>query len=812
VKKISFQDVLPHVLAVVVFLLVTITFFSPIFFNNKTLDQHDIQQFQGSAKALKDYREATGEEGLWANAMFSGMPAYLVNMEWSTGAISWVKRIGGLFLPHPVSNIFWAFLSYYILLLAFRVRPYLAIAGALAFGLSSYIIIGLGAGHNGRIGAIAFMPLVMAGIHLAFSGKRLLGLGVTAIGLALQLRENHLQITYYLMFIVAIYGLVQLIDSVKGKRIKEFGVTLGLLIVAALLAVGTFFGQFWAIKEYSEYTIRGKSDLVATAKNIDDANGLPRDYTFRHSNGIAEPLTLLIPNIYGGATANYLVQDEESNTYKALVQSGDNQVANQLAQYTSAYWGPQPGTAPYYAGAIIVFLFIVGVLFADRKWVWWLVSIFILGIMLSWGKSFPSFNYFMFDYFPAYNKFRSVTFTLIIALFALPLLGMLGLEKFMLLTPDKKSKMKLWIALAIPGGICLLLWATGGMGDFMRPEEKDLPAWFLNALKSDRASLLRSDAFRSLAFILSVFIVMYFQVWKKISPAAFYLFLIIMVLVDIVVVDRRYFTKDNFKRKFDTTFEINESDQEILKDKSYYRVYNLQDIQNPFGEARTSYFHNSISGYHGAKMRRYQDLYDSCLYRETVEIINGLRSGSTDFSKAGALNMLNTKYFLFGPARNNYLQNPYANGNAWFVSSVEKVGNATEELGRIERINTKTTAVISDSRFTGKVNTDSTASIILTVQKPYWLKYDASTASGGLAVFSEIYYPKGWSATIDGNDAPILSANYVLRALEVPAGKHTVEFTFAPKAYVIGNKISMASCWLVLLVLFGTIGYSLKKE
>ena len=810
-KKISFSDVAPHLLAALVFLVVTIMFFSPIFFEKKALGQHDIQQFLGSSKALRDYRDATGEEGLWADAMFSGMPAYLINLDWSDGAVSWLKRVGGLFLPHPVVSIFWAFVSYYILLLAFRVRPYLAIAGALAFGLSSFIIIGLAAGHNGRIGAIAFMPLVMAGIHLAFTDNRKLGFGVTAAGLALELRENHLQMTYYLMLIVLVYGLVQLIMAIQEKKLKEFSVTLGLLIPAALLAVGTFFGQFWAVTEYQQYTIRGKSELTNAAQQT-PRNGLGKEYAFDCSNGISEPLTLLIPNIAGGASSNFLVQDESSKTYQALVQSGDNQAANQLAQYTSAYWGEQRISAPYYAGAIIVFLFVIGILFAEKRWVWWLASLAVLSIMMSWGKSFPAFNYFLFDYLPGYNKFRSVTFTLIIILFSMPLLGMLGLEKLMSTSWDKTAKTKLLIALGIPGIICLFFWATGGTGSFMREGEKELPMWFLNAMKADRQALLRDDAFRSLAFIVSIFIVLYFQMWKKVSPIFFYAFIGIMIVADIVVVDRRYFTKENFVRKTEVGFDANESDIEIMKDKSHYRVYNLMDIQNPFGEARTSYFHNSLSGYHGAKMRRYQDMYDSSLYNETVEAINGLRSGSRDFSGLGVINMLNTKYFLFGASRNEFLVNPSANGNAWFVYNVEKVGNANEEISRTGKIDTRSTAVTSDVRFTGKVNTDSAATIALIDKKPYWQKYEANSASGGLAVISEIYYPEGWSATVDGQPATILRANYVLRAIEIPAGKHSVEFTFAPKSYVIGDKITMASSWIVLLVLLGAIGLNFKKE
>jgi Bacterial membrane protein YfhO len=656
------------------------------------------------------------------------------------------------------------------------------------------------------------MPLVMAGIHLAFSGKKWLGFGVTAAGLALHLRENHLQMTYYLLLVVAGYGLVQLVEAIREKKLKEFGVTLGMLVPAALLAAGTFFGQLWAISEYSKYTIRGKSDFVNPVAGSESTDGLSKEYAFSFSNGISEPFTLLIPNIFGGASANFLAQDQESKTLKALSQASSNEEANQLAQYSSAYWGDQRISAPYYAGAIIVFLFAVGFFFAEKKWVYWLGAIAVLSIMLSWGKNFPSFNYFMFDYFPGYNKFRSVTFTLIIILIAMPLLGFLGLEKLLQSTLDKNSKMKLLIAFAIPGGLCFFLWAFGGFGDFMRDAEKDLPVWFLSALKSDRESLLRRDAFRSLMFMLPVFAVLYFELWKKITPAFFYGFVIILVLVDIVAVDRRHFTKDNFIRKYDVGFEINESDQEILKDKSYYRVYNLQDIQNPFGEARTSYFHNSLSGYHGAKMRRYQDLYDSCMYNETVEVYNLLRANNTNFRDLGVLNMLNTKYFLYGPGKNDFIANPYANGNAWFVTKVETTKNANEEINRVRDIDTRTTAVTSDSRFTGKVNSDSSASIMLNGQKPYWLSYESNSTTGGIAVFSEIYYPDGWSATIDGADATILRANFLLRALEIPAGKHVIEFTFAPKAYVIGDKVTMASSWLVFLVLFGSIGLAFKKD
>ena len=813
-KKIDFyKDVLPHAVAVLVFLVVTVLFFNPVFFDNKTLDQQDIQQFRGSSKSIADYRTTTGEEALWAPSMFSGMPAYLVSLRWSDGPVVWVKKIMALFLPHPIANIFLAFLCYYILLLSFRVRPYLAIAGGLAFGLSSYVIIGLGVGHNARIGAIAFMPLVMAGIHLTFSKKRLIGFAVTALGLALHLRENHLQITYYLMLIVLAYGLVQLIYAYREKQIKDFFTNIIILIPAVVVAAGSFFGQFWAIKEYEQYSIRGPSELV-NPKSTEAVDGLSKSYAFAYNYGIWEPSTLLIPNFYGGSSATAFVSDQKSETYKALVNSSDNQLANQLVEYTSAYWGPQSGTAgAYYAGAIIIFLFVVGILLADRKYVWWLVPLSVLSILLSWGDSFSTFNYFMFDYFPGYNNFRSFSFALIIILFTMPLLGMIGLEKVFSNEVTKEVKKKLLIAFGATGGVCLLILLFAGMGSFAREGESQLPAWFLKALHADRRSLMRDDALRSLLFIGSIFILLYFNVAKKISELGFYAFLIFMVTMDLSWVDKRYFGKDKFQGKRDNAFIVpNNADQEILKDKSYYRVYNLR---SPWIEARTSYFHHSLGGYHGAKMRRYQDLYDSCIIQQTALMGSDWQARKLGFEKYGTLNMLNAKYIVFGPEANNIIVNPAANGNAWFVKELIQVSSPTEELKKTGDINTKNAAVIDNSKFKVqdlKFGIDSAATILLKEFTPPHVKYESQSSTDGLAVFSEIYYPKGWNAFIDGKKAEIFRADYVLRALAVPSGKHEIEFKFEPKPYMIGNKVTLASNWVVLLISLGCFGWSMKKD
>ncbi|MBL7844861.1 MAG: YfhO family protein [Cyclobacteriaceae bacterium] len=806
-KKLNFtQHVLPHLIAVLIFLIVTVFFFGPVFFENKSINQQDITQSVGAAKALRDFRDKTGEEGLWAPNMFSGMPAYLVNVEWGYQAITGLKIALALGLPHPVRNIFLAFLCYYILLLAFRVKPYLAIAGAIAFGLSSYMIVGLAAGHNARIGAIAFMPLVMAGIHLTFTGKRILGFGLTTAALALHLRENHLQITYYLALIVLGYGLVQLIYAVREKKVVALVKNVALLIPAALLAVGSFFGPLWSISEYSKYSIRGKSELSKPGTLPTD--GLRKDYAFEYSNGILEPMTLFIPNFYGGSSMQNVFADEGSAVRKALNAQGIQYNPQQMAH--PAYWGPQSLSAPYYSGAIIFFLFIVGIIFSERKYVWWMIPLSVIAIMLTWGSNFAGFNYFMFDYLPGYNKFRSVTFAIVITLFAMPLLGLTGLQRLMDAGLTKDNKKKLLIALSASGGLCLVLLLTAGMFSFLKDGESGLPAWFVNALRDERRSLLRADAFRSLTFISGAFILIYFEVFKKL-PSAFYGVLIFFVLMDVAVVDKRYFTKDNYQRKSKNSgIQLSAGDQQVMADKSYFRVMN---INGPMSDALTSYYHNSIGGYHGAKLKRYQDLYDSCITKEFTSFISEAQQGRFDFSKYPVLNMLNTKYIMYGQNRENVITNLEANGSAWFVQEVVPVSSPNEEIQKICGINSKTQAVIDVSKFTiTGLTPDSTATIQLIENTPNHMTYEATTHTNGLAVFSEVYYPVGWSATIDGSEASIIRANFVLRALEIPAGKHTIEFKFAPKSFTAGNPITTVSSWLVLLVLLGSIGWSWRKE
>jgi hypothetical protein len=805
-KKIKLAQIVPHLVAALLFFIVLVIFFKPLFLENKTLSQTDIQQWMGTARSLADHRATTGEEALWSPSAFSGMPAYMISVQWGNSVIGYMKRVLSLWTPHGANNILVAFVCYYIMLLSFRVRPYLAIAGALAFGLSSFMLIGLGAGHNARIGAMAFIPLVIAGIHLSFSGKRVLGFGVTAVALALHLRENHLQVTYYLLLIVLGYGLMQLIVAFREKKVGGVFKTVAILVPAALLAAGTFFGPLWAVSEYTPYSTRGKTELISPS-HVNVGAGLNRDVVFNYSNGLLEQMTMLIPNFYGGSSADYLMYNKESATYKALVNSNNQQTIDTLARYTSPYWGEQPFTAPYYAGAVIVFLFIVGIIFAERKYMWWLVSISAIAIMLAWGKNFETLNYFLFDYLPGYNKFRSVTFILVIVFFSMPLLGLLGVEKFLEQGATSENKKKVLIAFGIGAGVCLLFVVFGGMMSFFKEVESTLPEWFANALRDDRKSMLKSDAFRSFIFITLIFSALYFNVQKRISPYFFYAFLTLLVVIDLVSVDTRYFPKELYKRNREAAFIARPSEQTILQDKSYFRVLSSES------DGRASYFFNSLTGYNGAILKRYENLRDSCLYQDVQEFFADAQQQKINYAKYGIINMLNCKYIIYGEQANQFILNQGVSGPAWFVENVVTVNSPTEELAKVAEIDTRNTAVIDVSKFTKpEVVYDSAAKISLVTNYPNKMKYETETQTNGLAVFSEIYYPEGWTATMDGKEVSIIRVNYVLRALAIPAGKHTVEFTFAPKSYTVGNKITTASSWLLVLVLAGCIGWSLREK
>ena len=821
-RKIHFKkDVLPHLVAVVVFLALTIFFFQPVFFDGKVLSQSDILQWQGGAKELLDYRAETGEEGLWTNSMFGGMPGYMVSVKWGNQLIKSLHAVVSLGLPHPVRIIFVCMISFYIMLLCFKVRPYVAIAGAIAFAFSSYQIIGLDAGHNARISAISFMPMVMGAIHLCFTGNRWLGASLTTLALAMQMRVNHLQITYYLAMVVGIYGLIMLIYAYREGRLMPFMQRLGLLAAAALLAVGTYFGEFVTSVEYGKYSNRGSSELTVDQIGIDTPDGrsgdsrekgLPKSYAFQYSNGTWDPMTLFIPNILAGK-AELSVTD--SNVAEAMLRSGfqRDQVVQQVSGLSNiTYWGNESPTT-YYAGAIMVFLFVVGIVFVERKYVIWLIAVAILGILLSYGRNFPSFNYFLFDYFPGYNKFRSVTFTIVLPIMAIGLLGMLGLEKLLSSDFGKKERKKLLIALGATGGLSLVIWLAAGIfsyeGAYFDPS---WPDWLKEGMKADRKAILRADALRSFLFIALFAGVYYFHQLGKLSKTIAYALFVVLVGLDVILVAQRFMDENRFQNSPAASyFQEYPGDKYIAENES--PGDRVIDLSSPlFYDARASYFHSSINGYHGARIKRFQELLDEHLLAEYTRMKQNIQAGMYSFANYPLMNMLNARFVMGNPTSpRGIFINDSANGPAWFVNEVQLVNSANEEFTATPTIDNKSTAVIDASEFNvGAGSLSANGSIRLEEYHPGYWKYQTSNTGNGVAVFSEIYYPKGFEVTIDGQPVEMMRANYILRALEVPAGEHTIEFRFAPAIYSYGTVIMQICSVLALLFFVFTVYLSLR--
>lgn len=800
------KNLLTHGLIILSFLVITILVHYPALLGNKKIDQHDVLQGKGGNNQLIEYRAETGEEALWNPNMFGGMPAYLTDVKYSGELLKHVyHRVLLLGLGHPAGILFLSFVSFYILLLTFKVRPLIAAAGAIAFGLNGFNIIGVMAGHNSKIAAVALAPLVLAGIHLTFSGKRWLGVGLTALALSLQIQANHPQITYYLILIVAAYGINLLAGVIKSKAFKPFLSNAGLLVLVAALAVGANYGKLATTLEYSQYSIRGKSELKAAQQT---SSGLDREYAFRYSNGIAEPLFLFVPNIFGGSSQQEL--STKSAVAEAFRTAGYNR--NQIKQQVKAlptYWGDQPLTAPYYAGTLTVMLFILGIVLLPKTQKVWLISLVILGIVLSWGKNFETVNNLFFDYLPGYNKFRSVTFTIIITIFAMNLMGFVALEQLVQREWNEKLKKKLLLLFGIGGGFLIALLLFSGALSYRGAIDGQLPDWFVQAIREDRQSLLIKDTLRALMFVVGFAIVLWAILKKKMNIGYAMLGLAFLVFVDSFTLTKRFLGAERFtKNPTDEFFRMTEADQLLAAQAGPgERVLNLQ---NPFNENRTSYYHESIGGYHGAKLRRYQDLIDRCIQNEMQLAIQELQNNSMNFSSLPVLNMLNTKFMYAGVQQNAVFPNRYANGNAWVVSSIVPATSPDEEINAICGIDTKRQAVMDQSKF-NLPDISGSGIIALSEKTPNKLVYSADISGGtALGVFSEVFYPEGWRATIDGEEVDILRANYVLRALSIPAGNHEIVFEFKPKSYFIGNTVALISSIIVILLFLAAVGIEVK--
>jgi hypothetical protein len=800
--KIQFQkDILPHLLGIAFFYLLVVGYFSPLVFDGQIIFQGDILQWEGSAKEVLDYRAATGEQALWTNRMFGGMPTYFISLEFAGDITNLAISILTLGLPHPINGLFFGMLAMYLLLLSYGVRPIFAVAGAIAFSFNTYNLLSLEAGHNAKIWAVCLIPLILAGIHLAFDRKRLLGAALLGLGLLLQLKFNHLQITYYTLIIAVVYVLTRLCFDWKKEGLASLSKTIALLTLGAVLGVGGNLGRIATALDYSPYSTRGKATIETAGA------GLDKDYAFGWSNGILESMTLLVPDFYGGGSTTPLPKDSASE--KALRNQGlEPGQVNDFVKGAPTYWGDQPFTGgPIYGSAILVFLAILGIWVAPRASLITFGSIIILSLMLSWGKNLAWFNYTLFDILPGYNKFRAVSMALGMTLFAIPVLGMIALEK---LTQTKSLK-PLLISGGIVAGITLLLALIGGA--FFRFEgagDANLPDWLVTALQVDRKALLASSAWKSFAFVALAMGLIYFYLKGKISDLVLGLGLITLITLDVWTINRRYFNDDSFKgnpsREF---FAETPAEKSIAADKGYFRVLPLTEGLTQ--GARTSYRFNSLGGYHGAKLRRYQDLVDYRLEFEVQEFVKKAQEGNFDWASTGILNMLNTKYLIAGADSNAVFENPEANGPAWVPSQIVSVGTNQEEIDKLGTINTKAQATINSKEFGAQ--RAGAGTIVLTKNSPNQLTYQAKMTAAGLGVFSEIYYPAGWSASLDGKEVPILRTNYLLRGLQLPAGTHEIVFTFAPTSYnATKTPMIIFQYALVILLIAGLVTTYRKSD
>lgn len=781
----------PYVVAFISFLAVSMVYFAPQYAGKDVRKSDDIQ-YNGMKGGIDEHIEKYGEHPQWASNMFSGMPAYLIDMNYDG---RYVKNIadGFYFIGKPAAYYFILMAGFYFMLLCFGVSPYLAIVGAIAYGLSTYFIIIYEAGHITKLMALAYVAPLVGAVFLTFRRYMWLGVGLTGVLSAIEISTSHPQITYYFLFVILALVICEGVNHYKQKLIGKFFVKCALLLTVAALAVGANSVQLWYINDYSKDSIRGKSELTLSDENSHNhTEGLDRDYITAYSYGKGETFNLFIPNFMGGSSSGGFSRDGE------VAQALKKYDAVDIAESLPGYWGPQPFTSgAMYIGAVMIFLFVLG-LFIVRGWVkWWIVSVTILALFLAWGKHFMWFTDLFIDYVPLYDKFRTVSTILVIVQWSVPLLGMLALQKIYNREIDSAQFMKAFKrALIITCSIALFFIVFGGsLMNFASESDgrMGLPNDVIAAMQVERADLMRADAFRSLIFVLLVAAMVFAMQKEKIKRGTAILLITGLVVVDMVGVDLRFLNYDHFVSiKKSVEIAPTAADLEILKDPDpNYRVANFS--VSPFTDAQTSYFHKSIGGYHAAKMRRYQDIIDRYLSR----------------SYLGVYNMLNTKYFITKNDKGELAvqYNSDAFGNCWFVDSIDYVKNADAEIDALENVNLKNVAVV-DERFKSQLENvsltaaDSLAYIKLESYKINDLVYKSSSSKEEVAIFSEIYYAKGWTAYIDGVEVPHFRADYILRALVIPKGEHTVEFKFAAPDFAMFKGITAGSS-IILILIFG---------
>lgn len=798
--------------AIIAFAAITLIYFSPIL-EGKRIKQHDIEMYKGMSQEINQFRDATGEQSLWTNSMFGGMPAWNIGVKQNSNLMTYVQKIIGLGFPSPIMSVFISMLGFFILLLVLECKIWISFIGALAYGFTSYLFIVMAAGHNSKAVAMAYMAPVIAGIIMTYKGKHLWGAVLTAIALALEIRAGHIQITYYLFMIVLVFIIAEFIETIRNKKFTEFFKASGILAVAAILAVLTSTTTLYANYEFGKETMRGRPVLTENTGN--QTRGLDRDYVTQWSYGIGETWSLMIPNVKGGASA-YIGNDNPA------LENADPRYRPMIAQ-NNAYWGDQPGTSgPVYVGAIVCFLFVLGLFVVKGKIKWVLLVATILSILLSWGKNFMGFTDFFLDYFPMYNKFRAVSMTLVIAEVCMPILAFLALAE-VIRNPEilKKNMYYLYVSFGLTAGLCSLFYiAPNVFFNFLSQGEaaqfaqlgagKDGAVYqmFASELEKVRIAIFQKDALRSFLFITVAGALLMLNVNGKLKNNAMFAMFAVLVVMDMFPINKRYLNNDNFidSRRFEKPFVMSEIDKQILQDNSLnYRVMNL--TTSTFNDASTSYFHKSIGGYHGAKLRRYQDIINHYL--------GGNNVGSDGFWNV--LNMLNTKYLIY-PQNNNIpvaAPNPDAFGNAWIVSDIKWVATPNEEIAAIENTDVKKTAIVNDEfknvigDFKPSINAGT---IKLDSYKPNELIYSFNSSKDELVVFSEIWTSKGWTMWIDGEESPLIRADYILRAAVIPAGNHEIMMRYEPKIWKVGNTIQFVSSLILILGLVGAVVLTVRKS
>ena len=801
--NIDFKKLLPHILVVLGFIVVALVYFNPVL-SGKRIYQNDIKLYEGMAKQHRDFRAETGEETYWTNSAFGGMPTYQMGARFEYDMMDKLDRVIR-FLPRPADYLFLYFISFYALMLVMRVPWKLAVVGALAFGLSTYLIIIIGVGHNSKVHAIGYFPLVLAGIILTFQKRYLWGFLLTAVAMGLEIQANHYQMTYYLGLLCVILGIAYMIDAIKKKQLPHFFKASGILVVAVLLGLATNATTLLATAEYAKTSIRGeqllKDDLAKDA--VED--GLGFDYITQWSYGKLESLNLIASDFMGTGTAADLGRD--SAFAKKLSELGvpANEVSY-YAQGTRLYWGEQPFVeAPPYLGITVFALALLGLFLVNGRLRWWLLAGMIVSLVLSWGKNVEGITRFFIDYVPLYNKFRAVTSIQVILELLLPIAAMVGLHRFFNDRVDQAEKQKkLLIAIGSLAGLFVILYLFSGSLFNLRSAAEGQMAIeqpeILNAIKEDRLSVLRNDVLRSLLFVLFIGAALWLTLKKKISENIAIITIGALIIFDLVGVDRRSVNEENFitQRQYDQNFQITPIDEEIRKDDSYFRVI---DLARGFNNSHTSYYFNSLNGYSSVQPRTIDDLYTQQIAQGNTEV----------------LNMYNVKYILQDSEQGMSIsKNPEANGPAWFVNEIQYVQDYTAEFDALTKINTKNTVVIREALREELGNfqpqRDSSAVVLTKEVQPNRLVYQVENSTDGFMVFAENYYKNGWVATVDGVETSIFPVNYALRGIKVPAGAHEITMTFDPQVVKTGGMVMLGSSLLLFLLVAGGIFYTVKNR